>query len=81
MFRLPSIWGRWRDSRVEERTGEMSGARLAERLGAGELMQLVDIRSPELFAARHLRGAVNVPFGDLLTAVDKLDPALPTVVY
>ena len=81
MFMLQLFWARWWGLRIEERAGEMSAAGLAERLGAGELFQLVDIRPPELFAARHLPGAVNVPLGNLLTAVDKLDPALPTVVY
>ena len=41
---------------------------LATRIGAGEQIQLIDVRTPEEFAERHLEGAINVP-------LDSFDPA------
>jgi len=59
----------------------MPAARLVERLAEGEVLQLVDIRSAEVFAAGHVPGAVNAPFGELLARIAELDRAAPTVVY
>ncbi len=37
---------------------------LALRLDAGENIQLIDVRTPEEFAAGHLRGAINIPLNE-----------------
>jgi len=37
-----------------------------ERVAAGEQMLIVDIRQPDAYAAGHVRGAVNLPFGPAL---------------
>lgn len=43
---------------------------------------LLDVRSPEEFAAGHLEGAKNIPVGELPTRLDELGPrADPIVVY
>lgn len=41
---------------------------LSTRLGAGEPIQLIDVRTPEEFAEGHLAGAINIP-------LDSFDPA------
>ncbi|MBO6766985.1 MAG: rhodanese-like domain-containing protein [Erythrobacter sp.] len=41
---------------------------LADRIAAGESIQLIDVRTPEEFAQGHLSGAINIP-------VDRFDPA------
>ncbi|MFZ5480835.1 MAG: rhodanese-like domain-containing protein [Myxococcota bacterium] len=40
---------------------EVSRAELRARLAAGEQVMVLDVRSPEEFAAGHIDGAVNVP--------------------
>ncbi|NVJ21922.1 MULTISPECIES: rhodanese-like domain-containing protein [Myxococcus] len=43
---------------------------------------LVDVRTPEEFAAGHLPGAVNIPVDDLSQRLEELGaPAKPVVIY
>ena len=44
-------------------------------------LQLVDIRNPGEVALGTIRGATQVPVGQLTSRLDELDPAAPTVVY
>ena len=82
MLPMPGWWSKIR-SRYQSRarTAEMPAARLVERLAAGDVFQLVDIRSAEVFAAGHVPGAVNVPLGELFARIAELDRAAPAVVY
>ena len=43
------------------RVPEVTAGDLAARLGRGEAVQLVDVRSPSEFRGGHIAGAVNVP--------------------
>jgi len=44
--------------------------------------RLVDVRTPDEFAAGHIEGAVNIPVQDLPARMDELDPKdEPIVVY
>jgi phage shock protein E len=44
--------------------------------------RLVDVRSPEEFAAEHLDGAINIPVGELDGRMKELEPKdQPVVVY
>jgi rhodanese-related sulfurtransferase len=44
--------------------------------------RLVDVRSPEEFAAEHLDGAVNIPVGQIEQRLSELEPKdKPVVVY
>ncbi len=44
--------------------------------------RLVDVRTPEEYAAKHLPGAVNIPVADLETRLGELAPKeQPIVVY
>mgnify|MGYP003951544623 CR=1 FL=1 len=40
---------------------------------SGETIQIIDVRSPEEFAEKHIPGAVNLPLDGLGQAADKLD--------
>lgn len=47
----------------------------------GEKLQIIDLRTPELFAKGHVPGAVNILFDDLEKNLTKLDKNTTTVVY
>ena len=44
---------------------------------------VIDVRTPEEFAAGHLEGALNIPVesGDFASVVSGLDPSLTYIVY
>ena len=42
---------------------------------------LLDVRSPQEFAAGHIDGAKNIPVDELPRRIAGLDPATPIVVY
>ena len=52
---------------------EISTDDVKEKLDAGEEVQVVDIRSPEQFAAGHIPGATNIPMNELPTKVQEHD--------
>ena len=54
-------------------------ARTRELIAQGA--QLVDVLPAETYRQEHLPGAVNIPLQEIETALDKLDPARPVVVY
>jgi rhodanese-related sulfurtransferase len=82
MLSMLRLWNEIRSRCLSPaRTAELPPARLAERLAAGEVLQLVDLRSAEAFAAGHVPGAVNVPLRELLARIAELDRSAPTVVY
>jgi rhodanese-related sulfurtransferase len=43
--------------------------------------QLVDVRSPQEYAAGALPGAVNVPLQDIQAGIQQLDNEKPVIVY
>ncbi len=48
---------------------------------AGAAHQLIDVRTPEEFAAGHIPGAVNIPIDELGGRLSELSQAEPVVVY
>ncbi len=52
---------------------------LSDKLGQGK-QALIDVREPYEFAAGHVKGAVNVPLGQLSERLGKLDPSAETYV-
>lgn len=40
------------------------GAQLEAMMADGRKLVIVDVREPELFAAGHIRGAINIPYDD-----------------
>lgn len=53
---------------------------LRERLAAGELFDIVDVRTPEEFANGHIAGARSVPLAEIRSRAGELDRAQPTVL-
>lgn len=46
---------------------------LRERVARGERVTIVDVRSPEEFAAGHVDGAINIPAAELASRAGELD--------
>jgi rhodanese-related sulfurtransferase len=64
------------------RAGEsVTPAALSAQLARGDAPQLLDVRTPEEFAAGHLPGAVLIPHDALALRLDELDRGRPVVVY
>lgn len=52
--------------------GKLSGEALMARLDAGEAPLILDVRTPEEYAAGHIPGAVNIPHEALGGRLDEL---------
>ena len=60
----------------------VSAANLLERVAAGEDICVLDIRSAEDYAAGHIQGAINVPYGVAVAeSLDKIPDNIPVLVY
>ncbi len=54
----------------------IEGAQLEALMADGRALVIVDVREPELFAAGHIRGAINIPYDDAKPRIEKeLSPA------
>jgi len=53
-------------------TASISGEALAGQLAAGDAPVVLDVRTPEEFAAGHVPGAVNIPYEQLAGRLDEL---------
>ena len=60
----------------------VSPADFAKKMAEGPV-QLVDVRTPQEYAERHLKEAVNINFNDdgFIDKADKLDKSKPVLVY
>jgi len=58
--------------------GDVAGSEARRLVAAGA--RLVDVRSPDEFAAGHLPGAVNLPVGTLVARLADLGPKDGTVI-
>jgi rhodanese-related sulfurtransferase len=58
-------------------------AALAQRIAAGDAPVVLDVRTPEEYAAGHIPGAVNIPHDQLESRVGELgaDPGAEIVVH
>jgi rhodanese-related sulfurtransferase len=54
---------------------------LKASLDKGEKVQIIDLRTPELFANGHIPGAINVEYEKLQQSLTKFDANTTTVVY
>jgi phage shock protein E len=62
------------------RRGDITGERARDLVAGGA--KLVDVRSPEEFAAGHLPGAINIPVHELAGRETEIGPAsTPVIVY
>lgn len=60
---------------------DMLVTELADRIGDGEEVQLVDVRQPWEAAVASLPGALLIPLRELPSRLDELDPAREVVTY
>lgn len=58
----------------------LTSADLYELMLAGDEVQVLDVRTPEEYAAGHIEGAVLVPYDEVNGWPESLDPAIPTAV-
>lgn len=58
----------------------LTSADLYELVLAGEGLQVLDVRTPEEFAAGHIAGSVLAPYDQIAGWPDGLDRELPTAV-
>jgi rhodanese-related sulfurtransferase len=59
---------------------EIAPEQVAELVSAGEA-QVVDVRTPEEYAAGHLAGAEHIPFDELAARAKDLDRSRSVVLY
>jgi len=60
---------------VELAGSQISLDQLADRLRAGSAPLVLDVRSPEEYARRHIRGAINIPAAELPTRMAEIPSA------
>lgn len=53
---------------------------LFELLLHGDAIQILDVRTPEEFAAGHIDGSILIPYDQVGSWPEALDPELPTAV-
>jgi thiosulfate/3-mercaptopyruvate sulfurtransferase len=51
---------------------ELTADELHAKLEAGDDVQIVDTRSPRAYAAGHIPGAENLPYGELADRIDEI---------
>ncbi len=58
----------------------LTSADLYELTLQGETIQVLDVRTPEEFAAGHIEGSLLIPYDQVDGWPEDLDPAIPTAV-
>ena len=66
---------------AEERVPEITPGELAERVGRGDVLTLLDVREPHEWEITRIPGARLVPLSRLAEEIPRLDPAREIVVY
>ena len=69
------------DNAVRGSAPLITPAELDARREAGEVIQVVDVRSAKNHAKAHVPGAIHIPLGQLRARAGELDPSVPTVTY
>ena len=59
----------------------ISGAQLDEYLDQGKRLFLVDMRDARAYRRAHIRGAVNIPYGELRARIGELPQESLVVLY
>ena len=72
---------RWKQFFTPAKSIDAAEARafMAER--SQEEFNLIDVRQPGEYEARHIPGSKLIPIGDLDKRLDEIDPTKPTLVY
>ncbi len=66
------------ESQEQEQEQELEPERVAELMEAAEA-QVVDVRTPEEYAAGHIAGAEHIPFDELTARAETFDRSRPLV--
>lgn len=66
---------------MPEHTYKISSADLQKLIENGDDIQIVDLRKPEDFAKGHVKGAVNIPFGEVNKHFGEFPKDKPVFVY
>src|SRR5437016_14126965 len=66
------------ERKLQSEIGPIGVKRAADE---GEQLQIIDLRTPELFAKGHVPGAINLSFDELDQGASRLDKNRPVVVY
>ena len=68
----------WRsEDRPVQRLELIDPEELAQRLGAGEELVVLDVRDPDEFAAGHIPGSAHIPYGELRSRIGELSHEAP----
>jgi rhodanese-related sulfurtransferase len=65
---------------VEKAAKQTSAEQLQQALGKDAKILVIDVRSPQEFAAGHIPGAVNIPLGELARKLDEMKVAKDTTL-
>jgi len=68
---------------VQAQSGKLNATEFESLLSKDKTVQLVDVRTPEEYAAGHIEGARLIDFydTDFATRIGKLDKSKPVMVY
>jgi hydroxyacylglutathione hydrolase len=66
---------------LTERSSRLTAGELAQRLGEGMRLTVVDVRSPSEVEGGALPGALNIPLPRLVERLGEVDTSQPVVVY
>lgn len=58
------IWGGTLPAATAAGVTTIDGPQLERLMADGKALMIVDVREPELFAAGHIPGAINIPYDD-----------------
>jgi len=65
---------------VDKAAKQTSAEQLQQALGKGAKLLVIDVRSPQEFAAGHIPGAVNIPLDDLAKKLAEMKVAKDTTL-
>lgn len=66
---------------TEDRYAGVTSQGLLEKMKKGENFILIDLRKPDEFKAGHIRGAINIPIGDIENQLTSLSIDNETILY
>ena len=60
---------------------DITACELSAQLKSGKPLRLIDVREPHELAISHIKGAENIPLGELAGVLSKLDPSQEIVLF
>ncbi len=69
------------DNAINRGRSLITPAELRRRVGAGDLIQIIDVRSPADYARGHIPGAVNIPLSEIRDRLDEISREHPVVTH